>query len=57
MYDIIYNVMYDIIYDIAHLPNASLLDAPITVQELCTRLIDTSTDLSRASDRIQLVCP
>jgi hypothetical protein len=57
MYDIIYNVMYDIIYDIAHLPNASLLDAPITVQELCTRLIDTSTDLRRASDRIQLVCP
>ena len=41
----IYDIVHDIIYDIIYLPNASILDAPITVQELCTRLLDTSTDL------------
>ncbi len=54
---IMYDIIYDILYDIIHLPNASILDAPMTVQELSTRLLDTSTDLCRASDRIQLVCP
>ena len=40
-----------------HLSNASILDASVTVQELCTRLLDTSTNLFRTSDRIHLVCP
>ena len=26
-----------------HVPNASFLDGSVTVQELCTRLLDTST--------------
>ncbi len=45
MYDIIHDIIHDIIIIIIHLPNASILDAPITVQELSTRLLDTSTDL------------
>ena len=40
-----------------YLPNASILDAPVTVQELCTRLLNTSTDIVCAPDRIQLVSP
>ncbi len=40
-----------------YLPNATILDAPVTVQELCTHPLDTSSDLCCASDRIQLVCP
>ena len=40
-----------------HLPNASILDGSVTVQELCTRLLDTSTNICCTSDRIQLVCP
>ena len=45
MNNITYDIVHDIIYDIIYLPNASILDAPITVQELCTRLLDTSTNL------------
>ena len=48
------SISYIILY---HLPNASILDAPVTVQELCTRLLNTSTDIVCAPDRIQLVSP
>ncbi len=37
--------------------NALILDAPVMVQELCIRLLSTSTGFFCAPDRIQLVCP
>ena len=40
-----------------HLPNALILDGSVTVQELCTRLLDTSTNIICTSDMINLVCP
>ena len=40
-----------------HLSNASILDASVTIQELCTGLLDTSTNHFCTSDRIHLVCP
>jgi hypothetical protein len=46
-----------ILYMITDLPNASILDTPVPFQELCTGLLDPSTDISSASDRIKLVCP
>ena len=46
---------------ITDLPNASILDTPVPFQELCTGLLDPSTDISCASDRMQdkacLSCP
>ncbi len=40
---------------INHLSNALILDAPVTIKELCTRLLNTSTDFCCTPDRIQLV--
>ena len=40
-----------------HLPNALILDGSVTVQELCTRLLDTSTNICCTSDGIKLVSP
>jgi len=42
---------------INHLSYASILDAPVTIQELCTRLLNTSTYICCNPDRIQLICP
>ena len=57
-YMITYMISYMISYMMSyHLSNASILDASVTVQELCTRLLDTSLDICSASDRIKLVCP
>ncbi len=38
-----------------HLPDASIFDGSVTVQEFSTRLLDTGTDICCISDRIQLV--
>ncbi len=35
-----------------HLPNASILDGSVTVQEFSTRLLDTGTNICCFSDRI-----
>ena len=40
-----------------HLPNALILDGSVTVQELCTRPLDTSPNICSIPDRIQFVCP
>ena len=57
-YMITYMISYLISYMMSyHLSDASILDASVTVQELCTRLLDTSLDICSASDRIKLVCP
>ena len=40
-----------------YLPDASILDGSVTVQEFSTRLFDTSTNICGISDRIQLVGP
>ena len=50
-------ISYIISYIVNHLSNASILDAPVTIQELCTRLLNTSTNICCTPDRIQLVCP
>ena len=51
-------ISYMILYMISHhLPDASILDGSVTVQEFSTRLLDTSTNICCISDRIQLVGP
>ncbi len=50
-------IPYIISYRVNHLSNASILDAPVTIQELCTCLLNSSTDICCTPDRIQLVCP
>ena len=50
-------ISYIISYIVNHLSNASILDAPVTIQELCTRLLNTSTYICCNPDRIQLICP
>ncbi len=42
---------------IIDLPNASILNTSVPFHELCTGLLDPSTDISSAPNRIQLVCP
>jgi hypothetical protein len=44
-------------YMITDLPNGSILDTSFPFQENCTGLLDPSTDIRSAPDRIQLVCP
>ena len=51
------DIMYDIMIQLYHLSYASVLDAPVTVQELSARLLDTCQDIFSASDRVKLVCP
>ncbi len=50
-------ISYMILYMITDLHNASILDTPVPFQELFTGLLDPSTDISSASDKIKLVCP
>ncbi len=49
-------ISYMTLYMISHhLPNASILDGSVTVQEFSTRLLDTSTNNGCTPDRIHLV--
>ncbi len=43
-------------HDKNHLSYATILDAPVMIQELCMRLLNTSTDFCCIPERIQLVC-
>ena len=45
-------ISYIVSYIVNHLSNASILDAPVTIQELCTCLLNSSTDICCTPDRI-----